>query len=392
MANLLRSRRVALAVLHPAFALTGVCCAVTGPLLPSLARHFHFADSQSGLLVFWIYAGMAAGALVCRGNYARILTVGFLALAVVCCAFAFSPASMIFPFAFLYGAAVSVPMTAVNLFAGRNFPERRAAALASLNFAWSLGAMTGPLFVARILAALDWQAVYVTLAAASLVASAACLVLRDSPEAIRISSDTIGFRNFRLIVLFAFFFFLGVGVESAAGAWTSTYIQRAASITLTLAAAASSIFWGGFLAGRAVAPLILLRIRPARLLQGSLLTALAAAALLIVARSAVSLLAAVLLLGLALAPVFPIALAEFFDRARVSSDSRFVLALSGFGGAVLPWFIGIVSSRSGSLRTGLFILPATLLLMSGMLPLLASRAVAPQMEKPEGGPSGDVLL
>ena len=383
------SRRAALLVLHPVFALTGMGCAVTGSLLPSLARDFHFADSQSGLLVFWIYAGMTAGALLCRGNYARILTLGLLAFAAASFAFTLAPRPLLFPCAFFYGAAISAPMTATSQFAGRNFPDRLAPTLASLNFAWSLGAMAGPLLAARVLAALNWRAVYVILAAAALLASAACLALRDAPETARLTTETTGLRNLRLITLFAIFFFLEVGVETTAGAWVSTHVLRTAATSVALAAAAAAIFWGGFLAGRALAPLMLLRVRPARLLQASLLTALAAAALLLVSRSSVPLVAAILLLGLALAPVFPVALSAFFDRARISSDSRFVLALSAFGGAVFPWLAGAISSHSGSLRTGLTILPATLLLMTMMLPLLVADSAPADTRKPEGEPSGN---
>lgn len=387
------SRRAMLAVLHPVFALTGVGCAATGPLLPLLARDFHLSDSQSGLFVFWIYSGMAAGALLCRGNYARIMAAGFAAFAAACLGLCFAPAALLFPCAFFYGVAVSVPMTGTSLFAGRNYTARRAATLAALNFSWSLGAMAGPLFVARVLAVLNWRAVYVILAGAAVLAGFACLALRDAPEPARIANETTGARNLRLIAIFAVFFFLEVGLESTSGAWLSTYVLRTATTGVVLAAAASSIFWGGFLAGRALAPLILLRMRAARLLRSSLLIGLAAAVLLIASRSAVPLAGAILLLGLALAPVFPVALSMFFDRARRSSDSRFVLALSGFGGAVLPWLAGAISSSSGSIRSGLCILPATLLVTITMLPLLAVSRVAPApAKKPEGEPSGHVLL
>jgi fucose permease len=57
-------------------------------------------------------------------------------------------------------------------------------------------------------------------------------------------------------------------------------------------------------------------------------------------------------------------------HARQSSDSRWVLSLCGFGGSVLPWFTGWVSAQSGSLRLGLITLPAAMLLMLAMLPLL----------------------
>lgn len=370
------TRRGMLVVLHPLFALTGVGCAITGPLLPALAAAFHLTDSQSGLLLFWIYAGMASGALLCRGNYARIIAGGLAALTLACVAFTLVPERLFFAVAYFYGASVSAPLTAVSLFAGRNYPARRAATLSALNFTWSVGAALAPLVVARTIELLNWRAVYGLLAVVSLVfAVAAQLTLRDTEESPRTMPETTGIRNVRMVALFAVFFFLEVGMECTAGAWASSYVLRSTHTSVALAAAASSVFWGGFLSGRGLSPLVLLRVRPARLLQWSLLAALGAATLMVLARGAGPLIAALLLLGLALAPVFPVALAAFFERARQSSDSRFVLALSGFGGAVFPWLAGAVSSRSGSLRAGLLTLPVCFLLMNGMLPLLGiSRA------------------
>jgi FHS family glucose/mannose:H+ symporter-like MFS transporter len=365
------SRGAMLVLLHPAMALTGVGCAITGPLLPALARSFHLNDDQSGLLVFCIYAGMTAGALLCRRHHARLIAGGFVAFAAVSLGLASAPEFLLFPLAFFYGLTVSLPMTSVNVFAGHNYPARRAATLTALNFTWSLGATLGPLAAARLLELFSWRAVYQALAATALVASvASALILRDSEEAMQPAPRTEGLRNLRLIVLFALFFFLQVGMECTAGAWASTYVLRVTTTTVALAAAASSIFWGGFLVSRALAPLVLLRVRPARLLLACMLTAIAASVVIVLVRSAVPLLAAILLLGLALAPVFPVALSGFFDRARRSSDSRFVLALSAFGGAVFPWLAGAISTHSGSLRIGLLTLPVTLLVMAAMLPLL----------------------
>ena len=151
---------------------------------------------------------------------------------------------------------------------------------------------------------------------------------------------------------------------------------------MAFAAAAAALYWIGFLASRALAPLLLLRLRAEVLLQAALFTALGASALLIVVSSPLLLAAAILLLGAALAPVFPIALAAFFDRARHSSDSRFVLALSGFGGAVFPWLVGFISARSGSLRAGLLAGPAVLLVMTILLPLLGVSRPAPAPSRP----------
>ena len=75
-----RSPGRTLAVLHPAFALTGICHSIGGPLLPSLAPAFHLNDSQAGLLLFCYFGGTSLGALLCGPRHARTLTFGFLAL------------------------------------------------------------------------------------------------------------------------------------------------------------------------------------------------------------------------------------------------------------------------------------------------------------------------
>ena len=360
-----------LLVLHPVFALTGVAASVAGPLLPSLARDFHLSDASSGLLLFSIYAGMASGALVCRGNYARILLAGCAALTLGCLGFAWIPHSLLFPLAFFYGASVGAPMTAVSLFAGRNFLARRAATLTLLNFSWSIGAMAGPLLAARVLAVASWRTVFDVLALASVLAVlAVAFTIRDSEEIARATPETTGLRNLRLIAFFGLFFFFEVGVEWMAGTWLTTYILRSTAATMTIAAAASALFWGGFLASRGLTPLLLLRVTTGKLLQAALFVSLAAASLLVASHFAILLIGAIALLGLALGPVFPLALAAFLDRARHTSDSRFILSVSGFGAAVLPWLVGDVSSHSGSLRIGLFMAPLTLLVMVAMLPLL----------------------
>jgi MFS transporter, FHS family, glucose/mannose:H+ symporter len=367
-----------LLVLYPVFALTGVADVITGPMLPSLARTFNLSDSQSGNLLFLIFAGMATGALLCRGFYLQILKFGLLALTLECVGFMWISGTFLFPFSFLFGVSVGAPMTAISLFVGRNFPARRAATLTLLNFMWSLGAAFAPLLAARLLAVSSWRAVYGVLACAALLAMLAVqFMVRDSGEAespvagISISS------NLRLISLFAAFFFLEVGIESMYGAWISTYALRSARTTIPLAAAAVSFYWLGYLASRGLSPVILLRARSRFVLGVALLGAFGSAAVLLIVSQPWLQVAAVLLLGASLAPVFPVALAVFFDRARQSSDSRFILALSGFGGSVFPWIVGWLSALSGSLRFALAIGPVTQLAMIAMLPVLISSRPAP---------------
>lgn len=376
--RLSNSRRTMLVVLHPVFSLTGIADAIIGPLLPSLARASHLSDDQSGFLFFCIFTGMATGALLCRGNYARMMAGGLFALSVSCFCFPWISRPALFPFGFFFGITVGAPMTAISLFAGRNYPERRASVLTMLNFAWSAGAMLAPLIAARLIAVSSWRAVFHVLAgAAALAAIAVSFTIRDQAENVRTTLETTGLSNLRLIVPFALFFFLEVGMETMFGAWISTFVLRVTRTSMALAAAAAAIYWTGFLISRGFSSLLLLRCNAGRLLQLSLLGALAASVLLLASESPVLLTAAILLIGVALAPIFPVALAAFFDRARHSSDSRFILALSGFGGSLFPWLVGWVAFHSGSLRSGLIAGPATLLVMNLLLPFMATRERMP---------------
>ena len=365
-------------LLHPVFALTAVADVMTGPLLPSLARSFRLSDSQSGALLLCIYAGMATGALLCRGNYARLLTGGLLAMTATSLCFPWIPQTTLFPFAFVFGISVGIPMTSTSLFAGRNYPARRASTLTLLNLTWSIGAILAPLFVARLLAVASWRAAYLVLACVSGVACVlAGLTIRDSHETNRTGLAAPGPGNLQMILFFALFLFLEVGIETMFGAWIPTYVLRTTLAGVSLAAAAVAIYWAGFLALRGLAPLIMLRLHPNRLLQLSLLATLGASILLVASRSSLALAASILLLGAALASVFPVVLAAFFDRARHSSDTRFVIGLSGFGGSALPWLVGWISFHLSSLRIGLLLGPATLLVMTAMLPLLGVSRPAP---------------
>ena len=359
-----------LVVLHPVFALTGVLHAVGGAILPSLASRFHLSDSASGLLFLLYFAGTSIGALLCRGNYARLLWLGFAAMICTCTGVVVAPRPLLAPVFLLLGISVGVPMSAVTLFIGRNFPDRCAPMLTFLNFSWSIGALAAPLIAARVLLHHDYRTAYVLFAIASAVAAIACaLVLRDGPEPVRPSRDQgTNTPAVYLVAVFAFAAFLQVGIENTVAAWLPTYALRLAGSGIVLAAASSSFYWAGFLSSRGFASLLLLRTPPMRVFRFAIALGFASALLLDFAPSIGLRNFAMFLLGTALAPTYPLVLAGFFARAQQTSDSRWILFTAGFGGSVLPWIAGFVSSQTGSLRAGMLIIPAALLLMALIMP------------------------
>lgn len=365
------SRGRTLAVLHPVFALTGVLHAAGGAILPSLAARFRLSDSTSGLLFLLYFGGTSVGALLCRGRYARVMTVGFAAMVCTCLAVAACPRPLLGPVFFLLGVSVGVPMSAVTLYTGHNFPERCAPLLTFLNFSWSVGALAAPLIAARILMHHSYQAAYVVFAVASAIACVACaMILRDGPEPVRQAGAGTAAPALYLVGIFAFAGFLQVGIENTVAAWLPTYALRMASSGIVLAAASSSFYWAGFLASRGFSSLVLLRTEPMRVFRTVVVLGFASALLLEFAPSVGARSAAMFLLGAALAPTYPLVLAGFFARARQTSDSRWILFISGFGGSVVPWVAGFISSHTGSLRTGMLIIPGALAIMGLILPAL----------------------
>lgn len=362
-------------LLHPVFALTAVLHIVGGALLPSISSRFHLSDADAGLLFLLYFAGTSIGALLCRRVYARTMTIGFVAMAGACIAVSASPRALLNPVFFLLGISVGVPMSAVTLFVGQNFRDRCAAILTLLNFSWSAGALAAPLIAARILVHHDYRSAYSLFAAAAIVAAIACAaVLRDHHELIDASATRGSTTALRLVLVFALAAFLQVGIENTVATWLPTYALRTENSGLVLAAASSSFYWAGFLLSRGVCSFLLLRTPPIRIFQIVIVSGLAAAFLLVSAPSLGLRNLAMFVLGASLAPTYPLVLSGFFARARHSADSRWILFTAGFGGSVLPWMAGFVSAHTQSIRSGMLIIPAGILMMALLIPALKGEA------------------
>ena len=146
---------------------------------------------------------------------------------------------------------------------------------------------------------------------------------------------------------------------------------------LVLAAASTSFYWAGFLSSRGLSSLLLLRAAPMRVFRVAVVLAFASALLLEFAPSIAARSVAMFLLGAALAPTYPLVLAGFFARSRQTADSRWILFTAGFGGSVVPWIAGYVSTHTGSLRSGMLVIPAALGLMALIMPVLRAEPQPP---------------
>lgn len=369
--------------------LSGSLTVLLGCVLPRLSALDHLSDRDAGTLLMVQFASCAGGALLVRRNFHQTLARGYALTALAALALHLLPR----PFAILsiavYGVGLGMVMTSNSMIVGRIFTARRGIALAVLNLCWSLGATLSPLLVARVFGRFSVAAIGTTVAlfSASFVGitllSKFHWIVEDQQRVITPSESPT-----RTLVYFGLLSFLYVGIESATGNWMSTYASRVVAWDYARSNLATACFWSALLLGRAVAPLVLLRLAEEKLFRLSVFGAAGGVCLLVAAHSVRFLLLGATVTGLSLAPIFPLTLSLFMAKAGQPRNSGWVFAVAGFGGAILSWLTGIVSTSAGSLRIGLLVPAAAallLLLLAFRLPS-GGDAFSPKPLRPKAAP------
>jgi fucose permease len=332
--------------LYTAFVLVGVADTMLGPLMPGLESRWGLDDARGGLLfmsMFLASVGLAAltPRLGRRIGYRKAVALGLtlVGLGVAGCTARSWPLGM--AAVAVYGSGIGMAVTGSNLAVAVLARGASARPLLWLNMCWSIGAVACPALVAGL-----GRAFLPATAAVSLAMALAVFGGAEARAPARAAGDSAGLPHFR----FALLLFLYVGVETSVSGWVSTYATRSAAERLW--AVLPSVFWAAILAGRAVAPLLLHRIRPQLLAPAGLGLGFAGTCVLLGGSGATAMLAGSILTGLGLAPFFPVVVAEYTDLCG-GAVSGLVFSAPGLGGAALPPLVGALSSASGSLRIGL---------------------------------------
>ena len=351
--------------IHTAFVLTGATNTLLGPLLPVLVGWWGLADADAGLLFTLQFAGSIAGAaiaspIMATAGLRTTLVSGIVIMATGVGVLGAGTAPLGRVAVCWYGLGLGLTIPATNLLVAVSAPGNRAAALSLLNFAWGIGAVAGPPAIALSRRIQDAHLFLFALAAALLVSAATLAAIpsarsQDDANATRQPLTSGGLR--RKLLRFGAFFFLYVGTETSVSGWMAVYAQRADLLSSAVAIALPSLFWGLLLAGRALGPWVLTRRSETTVLRAGLAAATAGVVGLLAAGSTVSLAATVIVAGLGFSMVFPVAFAVFTREmgAAAAAATGPVFVFAGLGGATLPWLVGLVSARTGSLAAGLVI-------------------------------------
>jgi MFS transporter, FHS family, glucose/mannose:H+ symporter len=367
--------------MHYGLVLAGLGTALLGPILPLLARQWGMLDSQSGLLMMAKFCGAFLGGVTVSGKLRWSLLVGMMAGAVGFGGFAIAPSMSVGCVGlFVGGFGLGQIITSVNILAGRRFTAHRGSALAMLNFSFSLGAMLSALLAAWLLPRFALRRLlegFTMLFAVGVVALIAQMRRNEesAEEFDRASVEAepqVGLSG-RAYLYFAALLVLYGGLETCLSGWLTTFALRYGDKTLAVSEYTTLLLWMSLTVGRAGASAVMLRVGEKTVQRWGLGLAAVFTAALAMAHSAVTIAGFAVLLGLSLAPFFPATWALLMAERPTARQAGIVLAVSGLGAAALPWLMGVVSTRAGSLQVALVLPFAAALGLLGMS-LLVPRA------------------
>jgi fucose permease len=341
----------------------GIVTVLLGPLLPTLSARWSLDYSQAGALFTAQYLTSTAavalsGVLVSRWGYRFAMKAGLL-LITVGLAFLLS-GSEVLGIACIagYGAGLGLAVPAANLLVAEVNPARRSAKLNVLNFCWSAGSVACPFLVAFAAVRHRVPLLLGLVAGCMLLVWAGIAVMPSSivePAVVRGSKKFgIDWRHPALAPLGALFF-IYVGTENGFGGWIASYAKSLGSMTPGLSLITPSFFYGALMIGRLLAPMVLRSVDEIRLAQAGLLMAFAGTAGLLFSHALPGVATSAGLAGLGLSCVYPITIALLSREfgAAASRVGSVMFTLANLGGGSMPWLVGGLSSKFGSLKIGL---------------------------------------
>lgn len=379
-----------------------------GALIPSIEKHYTIGYAVVSLIfvanaVGWISAAPVTHALLGRIGRAKMLALAqSLMLAgyiVLVCMPPFPVVTLAF---FLLGLGMAFNLTLNNTFCANL--ANATGILGFLHGSYGIGGTVGPLIATAFVShGHEWSVFYfVALGLAGLNALAAYFAFRTYEIDNPINSTTVApqptsshFRNGpniisksrllkealrnRTTILGALFIFAYQGAEVSISGWVISFLISYRNSDLSRAGYVTAGFWGGITLGRFLLSHAAHKIGEKVAVAGLLVGASAFQVLVWKIPNVVGDAVAVSIVGLLLGPIYPCATAvvsRLVGRRLQMSSLAAVSALGSSGGAVAPFFTGLLAQQVGTwvLHPICISLFAGMLLCWGGLPTVRKRS------------------
>ena len=343
----------------------GIATVLLGPMLPTLSARWSLNYAQAGALFNAQYlvsmcAVALSGVVVARWGYRVAINVGLLLMAVGVAFLLSGPKALGVLCIGAYGGGLGLAVPAANLMVAAANPQRRSVALNLLNFFWSVGAVACPFLVSAVVRGGHIQLFLLSVAATAVAVALGISLLRNTlaePRPVRNRTAVLPVirSRSRQFAILAGLFLLYVGVENGFGQWMASYVKSLGTLTLTVALATPSLFYSSLMVGRWAAHSLLRFLDEVKLVQSGLLLACVGMAGLTFSRHLPEIAASAGAAGFGLSAVYPITISLLSQESDSAKIGSMMFVLSNIGGGLLPWIVGVSSTRFGTLKAGLYV-------------------------------------
>jgi fucose permease len=382
-----QGHRNLLILLFAGFVLIGIATVIVGPMLPVFIQKWALDDRQAGFFFTVQFTSSMLGvglssALSAWRGYRPALILGYALTGVGLAALNTDSHAFALAATASFGCGYGLVIPGTNLLVAQAGGKRSASLLNLLNFMWGTGAIAcSPL----VLLALEHMRLPVLLAGLGISGGLMVLGLvvasfrgETHGEVAKTSESGTVEVGLAVTMALAALFFIYVAMETSVGGWAVEFAKRLANKSTGMTTLAQMFFYSGLTSGRAIAPIVLLRLHERRLVLGALVLSTVGTAILMASNTLNMAILGVFLAGLGCASIYPIYIAWLsrWYGARAKRVGGVLFALASLGGAAGPWLVGAVSKYSGNLRMGLLVPLAGAITMICLVLLLRRQTTA----------------
>lgn len=411
---LTRNARALKYLLHLIFFLSGIATVLIGQVLPIFSTQFRLNDLEVSFFFPAQFLGSLIGTFLSsrfgrRDNYMTAVVLGCGALAGGVLMMNGNSFAVCLIGFLINGMGVGLTLPSINMLILELAAERSGAALSLLNFCWGVGAIVCKPFVDifRTADSIGWTT---WILAAPLVAAGALLLLTMSrkrkttpvPGETTIETEVEPQPIWRMPISWAiaFFNFIHVGFESGMGGWLTTYTDRLAGGPYVNWLSPTLLYFLLFVTGRGVAPLLFRYLNENKMLFLGLAVVFTGIVVTISAGTVLVLSVGAAISGFGTSWIFPTNISRFSNTFGPSATRRAtpLFVCGTLGAAAVTWLIGYLSNRTGDLRSGMYVLVISIVLLILLQTVLALKKKDPhrpsviQIEQTESCAAPDELF
>jgi fucose permease len=381
-------RRRLIVLIHAAFLISGILTILIGQVLPILSQRLSLTDEQLGYFFIAQFSGSLIGTLISQPltnhlGFIKTIVIGCLAMAIGVFGLNSDTLNICLLAFFINGFGNGITLPSINMLTVELNPENVTSALNFLNFFWGIGAIICKPFIDFFSTSLSIFRPTSILSIALILTGATIFLLPRRIEPQRNQGITETHENLppvwstSLAWAIALFSFIHVGFESGAGGWITTYATRFPDQSgHILWLSPITLYFFFFVAGRGIAPLYSKFTGENWMILIGLIIVTTAMMISLLGNTYFFLSIGSAIAGFGTSTIFPTNMARFTKIFGATATRRAtpIFICGTLGSTLITFLIGYISNYYKDLRTGMFVLLGSCVVLITLQILLMLRS------------------